>query len=105
MENYSVGRNCSVPCCHGKHYIKFGSIGTATIPVWELFEIERCWEKNLKNICGVICESNNLCLAHRRLKIFKYFTEEIRERNLNRNIVATKISIRDNCKHPFCMNS
>ena len=43
--------------------------------------------------------------AHKRLKIFKYFTEEIRERNLNRNIVATRICIKDDYKHPYCMNS
>ena len=105
MENYSVVRNCNVPCCHGKHYIKFNDIGLASVLVGELFEIERCWEKNIENICGKVCKSNNLCLAHKRLKIFKYFMEEIRETNLNRNIVATIICIKDNCKHPYCMNS
>ena len=46
-----------------------------------------------------------MCLAHSKLKIFKHFTDEIREKNLNRNIVVKTICIRDDCKHPFCMNS
>ena len=105
MENFFTVRNCSVSCCHGQHFIKFNDSGLASIPVWELFSIGRCWEKNLKNICGVVCESNNLCLAHKRLKIFKVFTEEIREKNWTKNIVAETIRIKDNCKHPFCMNN
>ena len=105
MENYStVVGNCNVPCCHGKH-IKFNENGIAIFPVWELFQIERCWEKNLKNICDVVCSSEPMCLAHRKLKIFKHFTEDIRNRNLNQNIIAEYIYIRDNCIHPFwCFN-
>ena len=105
MENYFTVRNCNVPCCHGQHFIKFNDIRLASIPVPELFSIDRCLEKNVKNICGVVCESDKMCLAHRRLKIFKNFTEEIREKNLNKNIVAETIRIQDNCMHPFCMNS
>ena len=105
MENYFTVRNCNVPCCHGRHVIKFNDIGLASIHVWELFEIEKCWEKNIRNIRGIVCKSDNECLVHKRLKIFKYFTEDIRERNLTRNIVAKTISIRDDCKHPYCMNS
>ena len=41
MANYSAVRNCNVPCCHGKHYIKFKENGIAVILVWELFQIER----------------------------------------------------------------
>ena len=106
MENYSaVVRNCNVPCCHGKHYIKFNENGIAIIPVWELFQIERYWEKNFKSICDVVCSSKPMCLVHRKLKIFKHFTEDIRNRNLNQNIIAEYIYLRDNCPHPFCMNS
>ena len=105
MENYFTVRNCNVPCCHGQHFIKFNDIRLASIPVPKLFSIDRCLEKNVKNICGVVCESDKMCLAHRRLKIFKIFTEEIREKNLNKNIVAETIRIQDNCMHPFCMNS
>ena len=105
MENYFTVRNCNVPCCHGQHVIKFNDIGLASIHVWELFEIEKCWEKNIRNIRGIVCKSDNECLVHKRLKIFKYFTEDIRERNLTRNIVAKTISISDDCKHPYCMNS
>ena len=105
MENYFTVRNCNVPCCHGQHFIKFNDIRLASIPVPELFSIDRCLEKNVKNICGVVCESDKMCLAHRRLKIFKIFTEEIREKNLNRNIVAETIRIKDNCMHQFCMNN
>ena len=104
MENYSVVRNCNVPCCHGQHYIKFNENGIVAIPIWDL-KLKNVGKKNIENICGIVCEKDSLCYAHKKLRIFKYFTEEIRERNLNKNIVASKIYIKDNCKHPYFLNS
>ena len=68
-------------------------------------KLKNVGKKNIEDICGIVCEKNSLCYAHKKLRIFKYFTEEIRERNLNKNIVASKIYIKDNCKHPYCLNS
>ena len=66
MENHSVVRNYNVPCCPEKHYIKFNDIGLASIPVWELFEIERCWEKNIENLRG---ELSILSELERRINV------------------------------------
>ena len=71
MENYlRTVKNCNVPCCHGQHYLKFNEVGIAKFSVQELFNIEKCWDKNIKNICGSLSEKSNECLAHKRLKIF-----------------------------------
>ena len=102
-QNFSV-RNCNVPCCHGQHFIKFRD-GKAVIPVWELFQTEKCWKRNIKNLCGIVCENDNLCNFHRKLNVFEFFTQYIRARNINRNDVVSKIFIRDNCRHPYCLNS
>ena len=91
-----------VTCCEGQHYIKFRD-GRAIIPVWELFNIQKCWEKNIKNLCGIVCESSSMCILHRKLHIFKHFTEETKNRNINNDIVVTEILIKDNCQHPYCM--
>ena len=106
MKNYSnfTTRNCNVPCCTGQHFIKFKQ-GKAIIPAWELFEIERCWKKNIKKLCGKVCSNNNLCKLHIKLNCFLFFTNGIKQRNIERNIVVSEIMIRENCKHPYCMNS
>ena len=91
-----------VTCFEGQHYTKFRD-GRAIIPVWELFNIQKCWEKNIKNLCGIVCESSSMCIQHRKLHIFKHFTEEIKNRNINNDIVVTEILIKDNCQHPYCM--
>ena len=36
---------------------------------------------------------------------FLFFSGNIRKRNVERNEVVSKILIRENCKHPFCLNS
>ena len=46
-----------------------------------------------------------MCEVHRKLHVFKFFTENIRGRNLNKNVVATKICIRDNFEHAYCLNN
>ena len=50
-----------------------------------LIQMEKCWNWNWKmlekkhwNICGIVCKSDNLCHVHRKLNVFKFFTEEIR---------------------------
>ena len=106
MENYSnfTTRNCNVPCCNGQHFIKFKP-GKAVVPVCELFEIERHWRKNIEKLCGKVCSDNNLCKLHRKLDCFLFFTGNIKQRNIERNDVVSKIRIEVNCRHPLCMNS
>lgn len=101
--NFTV-RNCNVPCCTGQHFIKFKR-GKAVIPTWGLFEIERCGEKNIEKSCGIVCESDYLCKLHKKLNCFLFFSGNIRKRNIERNDVVSEILIRENCKHPFCLNS
>ena len=96
--------NCMAICCDGKHFIKFRD-GRATIPLQELFNIEKCWERNIKNLCGVVCKQKGMCIPHRKLNVLKIFTENVRYRNINRDTVVTKIIIRENCKHKNCMGA
>lgn len=98
-QSYTV-KNCNVPNCQGQHFIKFKN-GKAVIPTWEMSEIEKCYEQNIKNLCGESCKNKNLCLLHRKLNVFKFFINGIEERNF-RNIKVSKIVIYDNCSHPFC---
>ena len=100
--NFTV-RNCNVPCCTGQHFIKFRN-GKAVIPAWELFEIERHWRKNIGKIFAHVCYNDNLCKIHKKLECFLFFSNYIRERNINRNDVVSKIHVKENCEHPFCMN-
>ena len=53
MEEYLnfTTKNCNVPSCTGQHFIKFRK-GKAIVPVWELFEIECHWLKNINDLCG-----------------------------------------------------
>ena len=99
----SVVRNCNVPCCKGQHYIEFKN-GKAVIPAWELFQIEKSWKKNVKIICGIECEKEYLCNVHKKLNTFTFFSEYIRDRNINRNDVVSKILIRENYRRPYCLN-
>ena len=107
METYYSGnftvQNYNVPCCKGQHFIKFKT-GKAVIPVWELFEIKNFWKKN-RNLCDAVCPSNHLCDLHKKLNVFTFFSVTIRHRNINRNDVVSKIFIRDNCWHPWYLNS
>ena len=106
IENYSnfTVRNCSVPCCKGQHFIKFKQ-GKVVVLSWELSQIERCWKKNIEKLCGIKCENDNLCELHKKLNVFLFFSNYIRQRNIERNDVVSKIMIRENCKHPYCLNS
>ena len=102
-QNFTV-RNCNVPNCHGQHFIKFKG-GKAVIPVWEeMFQIEKYWKKNIERLCGVVCEKDFLCSLQRKLNCFTFFTGNIRQRNINWNDVVSKIVIRHNCRHLFCLN-
>lgn len=96
-------RNCGVPYCNGKHFIKF-SDGKAIIPIWELFQIGKHWKKNIKKTYNIVCKKEDLHHLHKKLDVFTFFTNYIRDRNINRNDFLSKI-LRDNCRHPFCLNS
>ena len=102
-QNFTV-TNCMAICCERQHNIKFKD-GRAVIPVWELFKIEKCWENNITNLCGIVCENDSMYNLHKKLDAFKFFTENIKDRNINKDIVVTKILIRDNCKHPYCIGA
>ena len=106
MKNYSnfTVRNCGVPCCKGQHFIKFKQ-GKAVVPSWEMFQIERCWKKNIEELCGIKCESDNQCKLHKKLNVFLFFSNYVRQRHIKRNDIVSKIMIRENCKHPYCLNS
>ena len=52
------------PIVRGKHFIKFKN-GKAVIPTWEVSEIEKCYEQNIKNLCGESC----------KIKIYVCYTE------------------------------
>lgn len=90
-------------CCDSKHYIKFLN-GVAIIPTWQLFEIEKCWKKNARTKCNVICPKDNPCKEHRLLNVFTFFSHYIRDRNTYRNDIVSKIRIRENCEHKGCQN-
>ena len=96
-------RHCGALCCNGQPYIKFIN-EKAVIPTWEMFNIERCWKKNIRNLCDIVCPEKNQCKLHRKLNIFTFFSECIRNRNTERIDVVSKILIKENCKHEYCMN-
>ena len=102
-QNFTV-RNCNVPCCKRQHFIKFKN-GIAVIPTWELIQIERYWKKNIEGLCGIECESDFLCPLHKKLSCFLFSSGNIRQRNIERNSVVSEIMIRDDCKHPYSLNS
>ena len=52
-----------------------------------------------------VCSKNNLCLLHKKLNCLKFFSEYIRDRNINRNDIVSKILIKENCKHRMCLNN
>lgn len=62
-------------------------------------------EKNIEKLCRIKCESDNLCELLKTLNVFLFFSNYIRQRNIERNDVVPKIMIRENCKHPYCLNS
>ena len=97
-------RNCGVPCCDGQRFIKFID-GKAVIPTWGFFQIVRHYQKNIQNLCGIACSDDRLCHLHRKLNYFQFFSNSIRQKNINNNIILKKLMIRDNCKHPYCLNS
>ena len=103
-KNYFYVRNCGVSCCQRQHYIKFIN-GRAVVPTWEFFEIQRHFEKNIVELCGPACPNDNLCLLHKKLNYLKFLSEYIRDRNINRNDIVTKILIIENCKHKMCLNN
>ena len=87
-------------CCTGQHFFKFKN-GKCVVPVWELFQIERHWRKNINELCR---KSNCYSQLHRKLNVFLFFVNTIRKRNIERNDVVSKIMIRENCKHKYCLN-
>ena len=69
-----------------------------------MFNIERCWKKNIRNLCDIVCPEKNQRKLHRKLNILTFFSEYIRNRNTERNDAVSKILIKENCKHKYCMN-
>ena len=63
------------------------------------------WEKNIKNICGIIRTKKEMYNPHKKIKNLFFLSEYIRKRKTSTNYIVTEILIVDNCKHPFCMNS
>ena len=102
-QNFTV-KNCMVMCCDGQHVINFKD-SRAIIPVQELFKIKECWEKNIENICGTVCKKKGNCEPHIKLNAFRFFTEDIKYENIIQDAVVTKVLIKDNCKHPYCMRA
>ena len=49
MENTTL-RNCLVPCCNGKHFLKFRN-SKALITASDFFKICRHFTKNVHDIC------------------------------------------------------
>ena len=92
--NFCV-RNCVVPSCQGQHFIKFTN-GRAKIPTLEFFEIERHYKRNIVELCGPACPNKNLCLLHQKSECFKFFSDYIRDRNISRNDIVTKILTKKN---------
>lgn len=99
--NYST-RNCEVPCCNGQHFIKFID-GKAMILSWEFFEIVRHYDKNIAKLCGIVWLSDKLCHIHKKLNCLHFFSNYIRDKNINNDIIISKI--RDNCQHRMCLNN
>ena len=99
--NYSK-RNCEVPFCNGQHFIKFID-GKAMIPSWEFFEIVRHYDKNIAKLCGIVWLSDKLCHIHKKLNCLHFFSNYIRDKNINNDIIISKI--RDNCQHRMCLNN
>ena len=104
--NFCV-RNCGVPCCDRQDFIKFidGKAVILKIPTWEYFQIVSHYEKNIQNLCGIVCSNDRLCHLHRKLDCLYFFSKYIRQKNINNDILVKKIMIRENCKHPFCLNN
>ena len=93
-----------MPRCDGQRFIKFID-GKAVIPTWGFFQIVRDYQKSIQNLCGISCSDDRLCHLHRKLNYLQFFSNSIRQKNINNNIILKKLMIRDNCKHPYCLNS
>ena len=103
MSSFTV-RNCDVLCCDGQQFIKLIN-GKAVIPTWELFEIECHWTKNIEKLCRPVCPSDKMCKLHRLLDVFNFFSNNVRSKNIKEDIIISKIMIKEQCKHPYCMNA
>ena len=40
-----------------------------------------------------------------KTRLYPFFSNNIRLNNINNDIIVTKIMIRENCKHPLCLNN
>ena len=98
-----VVKNCGVNCCNSKHNLKFIN-GKAIIQTWEMFEIEKCWKKIVREKCDIVCPEKRQCEEHMWLNVFSFFSEYVKERNTYRNDIFSKISIRENCGYKGCFN-
>lgn len=58
----------------------------------------------MENICRPVCPSNIACKPHRLLNVLKFFSENLREKNIYNDIIGPKIIIRE-CTHKGCMNN
>ena len=102
-EQMLLVKNCGVNCCKSKHNLKFFN-GIAIIQTWEMFEIGRCWEKNAREKCDIVCPKRNPCREHRLLNVFQFFSHYITDKNTYRNDVISKTSIKENCGHKGSFN-
>ena len=102
MENTTL-RNCLVPFCDGQHFINFKN-SKAVITASDFFEICRHFTKNVHDICGFECSSNVPCNNHKKLNVLKHTENYYRNKNINSDIVISKIQIRI-CDHPYCFKN
>lgn len=58
-----------------------------------------------KNYSGIVFLSDELCHIHKKLNCLHFFSNYIRDKNINNDIIISKILIRDNCQHPMCLNN
>ena len=93
-------RNCRVPCCNGQHFMKCTKNGWI-MNVDDVFELYRHYYQNVKHLCDLVCSADIPCNLHKKLRTLKFFVDCVREKNLYRNIVVSKILVKE-CDHPFC---
>ena len=102
MENQTL-RNCLVPCCNGQHFIKFRN-SKEVVTASDFFEICRHFTKNVHDICDIECPNDKFCNNHRKLSVLKYTENWYRNKNINSDIVISKVHIRI-CDHPYCFKN
>ena len=88
-----VIKDCGTDFCKKNHYIEFveDSNVHGFMDTKDFIKLVDCASEEAEFHCGVVCNIDELCLGHRRLKNLTDLKQEILERLLNLNEVKQNV--------------